>query len=412
MRSTLRIALGSIAIIAAGCGSSNINETLFSTASQDDSFESLTTTGRLHNDQGEYDQAIEKLEKANALNPHDEETARLLGFAYLGQAGLGLFEIVEKILDLNTSSTSSSNAADTLSNFSGLIGLTDAEFLLMGETNTGLDTDGNQNSIVEGLPVIRPYQLSGDNNPRTKVTTLVAITKMLQVICPFVDQSLKADDGSDRYANCEETSGRGSKSAETHFLFAIGHLLEAVAFNQVILYSKNDTSTSTTETTTTTNSVSGNLLKRAEALEKAPFSTPSEFTDYLAALSIIKQDFDSVFDTDNATSMLSATLDNIRIAVNSFGKISGIPSGVTSNLSEALDSLEKTAEQTQVGSGQEKTAQSGALKSQLDSAITTAIKTSGEKYIQEGQGTDEEIEQVCSQLSGILGSTDIPSQCS
>ena len=381
-----------------GCGASTSFNKVFTTKEDEERLDSLLVRGRLAYDKGEFDEAISTLEEASSLAPNSERAAQTLSYSYLGKAGIFPFTIISKLMTQQAKSSTtgaSTDAASALTDFAVLLNLTPTDLGKMGTLHQSSTT------LLAGLDVYRPFspgEYTSADAPRGQVDTLKYLSKALVAICPFVDVSLLGDDP--RYAKCKTTKGTATQKSQSYLITALGHLIEAVAFNTMLLYG------------TTTGANSGNLFRRAEAIQSAKYDNSTLLKDYVAAIADLKGDIDSIFSTSTG-SMLEDTLVDLRMAVTAFGNIPGVPKTVTSKAKKALTSLEDAA--TTAGAKKDSiSAQTSALRTQMNSAVVKKIRTSVDAFAQspDGKAKVDDVKSVCNSLLSILGGTkDLPDSC-
>lgn len=387
------------------CGSSSPNALLFSSKADKERIESLYAEGRTAYDNGQFDKAIEKLKKAYDLNPNYEKVAQELAFAYLGKAGFDMFSTAKKMMDLdkqNKATGTSSDAAGALSGYSILLNLTSADQLKMG---TLVSSD---NPFFKDLDVIHPKDpgvIEDADSVRSVVDTLRYVNQAMMTICPFVDSALWAGD-STRFGSCKATNAQEDRPSQSHLIFGIAAMIEAISFNTILLYSGSSSSL-TLDSSGLAAAGSSNLEKRAAAMNQKTF-TASQIADYSDAVTELQSDISAVLNT-SATSMLSATLIDLRLAVNAFKQIAGMPQSVTDSLNGGLKTLEKGAVTAGESAGSFD-GQLATLRQQMTGTVITQLKTSIKTALAQSGVTAEQKKAVCDAYTTITTGTTAASE--
>lgn len=383
-------------LMACGGPRSNPN-TAFVTTQDKDRIDVLLTRAQVEFDRNKLDKAEEYASLAYSRNPSNQKAARKLASIYVSQGQLSILDIASRVSsDLKTSSSSSSasntQALDVLGVLQDVVGISEADFLKLG------DFDNSTSTYFTNLKVINPNKpgsLSDTSSPRFTVKALRQLNKSIAILCPFV--STVATNGSnDARHDCKKVANSNSKSkAQVHFAFAMSHLLEAIYFNAVIQYTDRIQSSSSA----TAASQNSNLFKRVQAIQSVKFSLDT-FNDYVTGVSDLVVNIDKIFDT-SSTSMLTATMVDLRVTAQSLTAIDGFPqsmiekiNGVITNIQNALDKAGKS--KTDISG------QTDELKKQLNEALLTKLNTSINTYL--GTMTDAQKTSVQSQLTTLCNS--------
>lgn len=396
----LSMAFGLILIV--GCGASQSITGLFISPDDKERSDVLFAEAKAYYDQGSFDKALAYGTRAHRANPMGEETAQLLGYIYLAKAGMEPFTIMSKLITLQNSKTSSSEASSTMSTLgAALLDLSqkDLETMATKEEST--------NPFFQETPVYLPNSLGSiSEGARSQVSILYNLNMAIQIICPFVDPTILKDTGDSRH-DCQQATGTLKSQAQSHVLFALSHLVEALVLNQVILYQ--DGSFKLDDAGVASNT---NIFKRVSAINRTVLN--DEIADYVDAVTILKNDLDKIFDASPG-SMLYTTLVDMRMVVSSFKAIKGVPDSVLNQLEKGMEQLEEASEKA----GKSKNdvgGQSSALKEQMNQQIVSKLGDSITKF-NEKQGLDEsqlteeqkaQRDKVCQAYQSLIGDVSLP----
>lgn len=347
--------LGGVFLLA-GC-SSSLNDVW---VSEDDKLriDTLLDQAIMNLDKGDYDTANDLIQKAARVDPYNEKIAQTKGYIVLGQAGFDVFSATLKLMESETSSSKEKG------NFLNVL----YEILIVDEEkdfpNIGKKDDGSSVSMFNGLTVYVPElpgSLDDSNSPRYKVPLLNKANDAIKIICPFVSREvIEKYKTKARYKDCQDLTARGENPSQSHMLFSLAHLAEAVLFNSVLLYSG----------TQATSQANSNWFQRANKITTQSTSFGSDkgkLKEYVSAVSGFSDGFNKAFDVLREESLFSALLDDLNIAIDSFSQVSGLPSSFT----KALKSLVESISSPTGNQAEELT----KLKTQLSSAITSQLQT-------------------------------------
>lgn len=421
-------------VMLSACGAdSNVNKFIFSNQGDDEEFEPLVERAQLLYDQGDMDKAAELAQKAIVVEPTNEKARILMGYISLSQAGVDPFIIADRLIALSKtdaeddgstcSSLSSSggggSAASTLTAMSCLLNLSDTDYEKMGSFEDSEDVP----SIFANYPVLLPNspgylfnEETGETDPdsmRSQVGTLYYLNKAIEFVCPFVNHSatgvIYSDDARH---NCTEVTYHRHLTTKAHLVWGLAHLIEALAFNTILLY-EGDGSTTLAESSS--GGFSSNLLNRVTALNNAnEFSSLSEYANTLTTL---KSNVDTVFklpegDESAGASMLQSTLINLKTTSGAFGAISGMPDSMTKSIEEVITKIEEIAGKLQdsgSGSESELDKQSRALQGQFNEKAVTQMEESIEEYtsqVNEEDISEQEKTEICDAYSAFSDGVD------
>ncbi len=361
-----------------GCGGGlNFNKLVFGTDNEKDALDYILLDAQLKYDRGEFTEALTLAEKARAIKSDSEQVNILLGFIKLSLAGIDPLQVAIKLVDLSTTSTStssttsladvtstaSSDTAGQMQKLSVLINLTSDDSKKLGAV------DQSSVSYWKDIDVIRPCTLDGTDpncatSPRQAVPTLASVSEVIQLICPFVDSDIMIENyeisaGVAGRHVCTATTQYRSHRAKSHLLWALGHLTEALALNTILLYS-----------TDTSGKGTPNIQRRVDAMNAKTFSG-SEVGTYLDLVGEVATLVDTVFDT-NKNSMLTATLVDMKSFLAGASK-AGMPEDTVKSVSSAMTQLEKTAKDLGGGASGDIAKQTEALRGQMNNTVAKSV---------------------------------------
>ena len=382
----------------------------------------LLQRGRLHYDQGDFDEAIAAAQEAAAIYPYQEDAGQLLASAYFGKAGFSFIEVLIKIVDLQGDLSRSADTSDLLGVLSTLLELDEQDLEAM--------TDGksvSENQFLSGLDVFYPQNPGNYNEagtPRNSVSSLQFLNQAIAALCPFVTTAelvtQMSQDGNIRYT-CTKSPAVMDNGAQSLFLFALAHLIEAISFHMVLLYEPasfaDELATESSSTESSSTGLTGNLAARADKINASEI-TASTVGDYVAAVEQLQVDIDKVLNTTSG-SMLNQTVLNFNMAAVAFKNIPGMPDSVSESIEKQLTKLEEAVAKA----GQQKDsvdAQAGVFKQQLNKSLVPKLTESIERFNTQiaanGELTAEEeaqLDQVCTAFESIISGTteSLPDAC-
>lgn len=356
-------------VFLAGCGTFNVNKIF---GSDDKALDTLLVGAQAAYDRGDFKEARELAEQAQRINGSSEQTVVLLGYIHLSLAGIDPFQIGQKLIDLNSTTTSdtsgataqeqtTNSTADQLKNLSVVLSLTDTDKKAMAKS-TSTNSD-----IWNGLDIIIPKKaISADaDNPRLVVNTLLEVNNVIALICPFVDPDVlvetQAVNGIAGRHSCQSVSQTRHLRAKAHVLWALAHLTEGLAFNPVLLYSSG------------TDVKTPNIQKRVDVMNTKTYTAAEVATTYLSQIQQVSKDVDEVFDT-SSDSMLTATLNDMQSFLNGMKK-AGVPDSMVKAVQSAIDKLRDTAKQLGSKDGTDTATQTKALRGQMSDKVSKTVAT-------------------------------------
>jgi hypothetical protein len=426
--------LAFLASLTGGCDSSmNMNRLIFVGDKDEEATRALLEKARILYDRGDFAGALVYAQKSVDKNRDNEQGGILLGYIHMGLAGFEVFTIAERLIEMNQTkagetsdngcqSTSGADADQALDSFNCLFDISQADLFSLSEDSATNTADGklqkSDNAYFDDLPILYPKTMPTVDNPdivdpRDSVATLSHLKQAIQAICPFVDPPLIEGELSDSDVrlpddprhDCEPTLANRKIDTKGHFLWAIAHLLEAIAFNNILLYVEDSSATGLAEPASAPAAAAGgtssNLLLRVAALNQTEFSG-SEIADYVSAVDELSVNIGEVFDT-SADSMLSVVLGNLQATVRAAGA-AGIPENMIKSVRNALTKIEEAAAQLG-GAGEDSksnlSAQTEALKGKLNKSVTKNLASSIEKFAQSDGVTEDKVAEVCTKFDDI-----------
>ena len=417
-----------VLLFLTSCGSgSNINSLLFVRGTDKERVDTLLAKAQALHDTGDFEESLKLLESANSFTPNNEAVIELKASNELALAGFGLFELVGKLIEISTDTSSTGDTADILNTLSGIVSVSSDEFGLLGTRSDLADND-----ILKDLTVYVP-NYPGDHtdgtSARATIPTLTYLNKAIKTVCPLIAEELRQTDGSiihNRY-QCESFEGTSVVPAKSYFVFFMSHLAEVLIFNLVLLYTDGDSDSSSSSSSAQNSS---NIFKRISALSTASSNFDiSNLSAITEATSEVVSNVSAIFDTAQG-SMLFELMNDLKKAVGSFAYIEGIPDSVTKQLTKALENIENAASQASEATGTI-SGQTSALKDKLGGQIVSNLNSQVDKVVdkiaeleaqQDLSAEDqaklteakESAKEMCSSMDTLLGdlSIDAPDGCS
>ena len=402
MKRSLKLGLGLVSILATGAGGlscstdSNINQ-FFVAGKHKEALDVLVAEAQYDYDQGKYDDAITKAEKAFEMNKNNEEVAVLLGYIYLSKAGIDPFQLAKTLIGSSSKSAAlagSENAASQLSSLSSIVGVTAAELVLL-KSDAEVATPP---AAFDGLPVIRPARASVGR--LAGVSTLEFTDKAIKVVCPFVNREVLIEDDPRHTTDaCPESENEQFFKPKSHFLWAFAHLADALSFYSLVLYS-------------TQADGSPNIVERAEKIsEPCAAADTSCLVTYVELVKVLTDDIDAVFQTSEPDSALNAVLNGLGAASLGFSQLPGIPSSVTDGIQAGLDSVKGATSGTSTSSGGFSGADPSVLKGQLTAGVTKELATKITELSSQDDFAENKTD-ICGAYASIAGGQgDTPAEC-
>ena len=396
------VSLG-LALAVMGCSeAANINGLIAGDSNKGSVFHLLERAQHFY-DKAEFDTALDYARVAYDTDPRNEDVGLMLGYVHMALAGIDSLQLIKNMMEQNSTPTptptpapglmlADGNAGSTLSGLSKILGMDDSE-------RQELTLAGNRIGNVEGapktgpfksLPVLLPKSATEARDGPTK--TVHNIFLAIYYICPFVDDDVKIREGlgDPRHTSvyCDASDNTVKNSAKLHYLWAVAHLIEAIAFHGVVLYQPDG--------------VTPNLIKRSDALGS---SAGLDLNAYIKAVSDLATTVDVILPTRREQardSMLNAMFNDFDAASRGFGKLAGIPDSVTGSITSSLAKLKE--QQAKAGAKQEGAgvdSGSGAMKEQLTSGLSGNLKKQIEAKDKAGELTPAKKTELCSAYQSI-----------
>mgnify|MGYP003335434755 FL=1 len=227
------VTIFAIAFVIKACGpDTNVNRLLFVQSDDEERIDSLLAEAQLLYDRGEYEKSLTLTEKIVSISNDNEAGIQLKSFNELALAGFNVFDMIGKIIqqsiDNKKNGTTNSGTSDLLGNLSELLEIDDSDFEILATKNE------SSNDLLKDYTVYVPNFPGSHTNadsPRSKVAILNWVSKAIETICPLISDDLKnSAETSDRY-QCESSQGSSELSAQSNFVYFIGHLIEVMIFN-------------------------------------------------------------------------------------------------------------------------------------------------------------------------------------
>ena len=387
-------------LLLSGCGSgSNLNQIF---GGDDKGGDSLLIKARLAYDQGDFARAQDYANQLVAINPDNEEAAVLYGFATMSSGGIDPFRVAKQLINLATSTTSSTTAklaqsladlifaispngndeplpvtlADSTTSSSSsddggasktlrdlakaLLTLTDADMTSLTNGKFSKTQNGNVEPqlFINDSALLVPKTI--DDTLRASVPVLDAMNKSIKSVCRFIDTSIKVkDDDRDQLASCVVTSAPRRNVNKSAFLWAFTHLTEALVYQSVILYTGGGSTPSIEKATTVING--------------ANVSSAAELTAFALRVNEAKNAIDTVFDTSSKNSMITAAINSLNEVSNAFTQMSGLPDSVTKSVQNAFAGIQKLGKTLSGASSSASNVNTLAFKSQMTASLGKSI---------------------------------------
>lgn len=344
-------------------------------------------------DQGDYAGALKSAQDAYSLAPYSSACAVQLSYSLLGVAGLDLFQLARKMIEKSASSPAAEsssladtgNAAGQLVSLASLVGLTaeDYEAITLPDNRLGELEGAPTTGPFRDLPVFLPK--SAPEARSSSSATIQGIALATRVLCPFMPDEVKllGDSGDIRHldASCESREFSSHTKSKALFVWAVAHLIEAVAFNQVVLYQPDGQVP--------------NLQHRTTLIGDR--SVISSLSDYVKAVKDLASVIDIVLPTEAAaskSSMLTAMFNDLETVSLTFQNMPAVPAAIAKDIVSAIDQLK--GQKDQLGSGnQAKDQRSVAFKDQLTEKMASELQTQISAKIDSGQVNETERIKLC-----------------
>ena len=369
------------ALVVARCGaSSNFNAPLFVDPNEKAySTEYLLEKAVHYYDVKDYANAKKYASKILAINPTSEDASILMGYVSLADAGIEIFGLTGRMMDMSTTNTNSStntSSSNTTTNLDAASTATSSATSVLDKLQTAIfpSADAIEAALTVATVTINGVTVNGENTAdynndssyalkfpvittvaRDETTAIVPINDAMNFVCPMVAAAAKAIEPA-RYQNCPEHAEPVRQNAKIHFLWGLAHLTEAVAFYAPLMQ------------------VVTPLNKRVTSLQ-ASEATPAGISSFISKIKDLAADVAYIFPDDGSaaqkTSLLNAIFSDLKTTNLAFGQIEGMPTQVTDSINNALNSLMDAQNQIKTGTNSAsstanvQSAQLGKLKDQF-----------------------------------------------
>lgn len=358
----------------------------------------LLSRSRIRLDDGDYEGALRDAEMAIALAPDCASCAVQAGYCHLGVAGLDMFQLARKMLEKNENDPGSGqlsmqaeagNASGQLSSLASLVGLGASDY-------EAITLPANRLGELEGAPATGPFRslpvYLPKNAPEARVSdspTIQHIARAVDVICPFMPSGVKilGDQPDIRHGDtsCQRDEEIDKAESNALFVWAVAHLVEAIAFHQLVLY--------------TQDGVTPNLQKRAAILESR--SEIGSLTEYVEAVKDLAAVVDIILPTEVTAaraSMLTAMFNDLQTVSLAFQHMAAVPEDLSKGITDAITELQGQKDKigSSGGSAGGKDEGAVAFKDQLTEGMATELKKQISSKIDSGQLSEQERTDLCS----------------
>ena len=333
-------------------------------------------------DRGKFAKALTFAEAARAMDPNNEHAGLLAGAIEFGLAGMDIYSLATRLMaqgeqkqaagsDASSGATSGAAAGgDALAQMSTLFGLSAADIQAMTlDDNRVTTADGKvvlgapSSGIFKDYPVLLPKTASAARLSGGE--TIQHLAKAVMIICRFVGDDVKMTtppsvDARDVSAECQTTPYHLVQQGKSRFLWALAHLVEALAFRSIVLYAP-----------------SGgvpNIEQRSKAM-----SGSLAITDYISGIGDLSAVLGVIFPVDpatNADSMLNAMITDLEAVDRTFSFMPGLPASLTSSVRKAIEQVQSQKAKATLPGGASGGANAnvGALKEQLTSKLSANLR--------------------------------------
>jgi len=380
-------------LLLLGCSESTNIMGLIAASSTDHDAGALLSRSRIRLDAGDYAGALQDAERAVQLAPDCGDCAVQAGYCHLGVAGLDMFQLARKLIEKNstddTALAETGNASGQLSSLASLVGLGPTDYAAITQPN-------NRLGELEGAPATGPFRSLPVYLPKTAPEarasdspTLNHIARAVEVICPFMPADVKilGDNPDIRHgdAACTREDEADKARSNALFVWAVAHLVEAIAFHQVVLY--------------TEDGATSNLQKRAAILENR--SEIASLTDYVRAVKDLAALVDIILPTEvsaSRASMLTAMFNDLQTVSLAFQRMAAVPEDLTQGIVDAIAELQGQKDKIGSSGGSSSDEDQGAVafKDQLTEGMATELKKQITTKIDSGQLSEQERTDLCS----------------
>jgi hypothetical protein len=354
----------------------SLNKVFVSTHAKE-SYASHQDLAEIYYDRGQFDLAAEHGEIAFGLAENHEQTRHILAMIYLAQGGFSLISSFNSLMNKKISANASS---DPFSALGDLLSIKASDIDLLG-TSDGLDSDAVTSTYFKNIPLYLP-KVPGDHtnpdDPRYQVKTLRAVNQAIEILCPLVPASLLSNElrASHVRYQCDPLPGTLTSPSQHLLAFILAHIIEAVHFNSVLLYSNKAENSGKLLLT-------NNLLARSQALK---ITLNQNSTDIAAIKAYVQSSVallnsaQHIFDFTSG-SMMAEMMVDLNIITDGVSKVSLFPKEFTAQLSNFRKSvLSQSSTSGKSGSASD-TAALQALGQTLATKAITALSTNIDSYL-------------------------------
>lgn len=368
----LLVAAASLSWLLVSCGDGqNLNSYLVA-ENEDQAVDHLVDRATYYFDRGELDTAAQYANRAHAINPTNEEAVLIKGYINLSEAGVGVFQLTKKLMDLGNDSEGAAslfmNAAESSSDASGFLSKLGTLVGDKSELEKIKGTERVGSGLFQSLNYKPPLKAT---ESRTKEVTVITKTnEALRAVCPLVHRDAKVLDTDTSHGDvrheqdyCQGSDRATQSSARVHFIWSLAHLMEGTAFNLVLVPAL----------TTLEKQAAVASLKPGERTDAG---VEVNVAGSIGAFTTLATAIDDILPSgaDSQNSMLSGMLNDLDATAKGFGQIPGIPDSMVNKLTESINSFR--SKQNQFANAG-KNAGASSLKDQLLSKVGTAVS----KYI-------------------------------
>lgn len=313
-----QIFVSGLFLLLSACGAASNPLAKSIPPSHKDVFDVHLTLAQVAYDNGEIADSLEHAESAYALNPFSERAGILLGYVYLGLAGIVPFELIAKMDPAkNKTSSTTGGTSSELSRFTSLVGVTDKN----------LPKLGTPDATVPEYPVWVPFCA---NKARRQLNQLFYVNKGIATLCKFVDLDVRLKEETRHL--CTQIAERRLLRDQSLFLWAALHLIEAVIFHAIIAYPNTDTTGTS------------NLEKREQQIAAIDLKNPQNIvifqTQILSFASITEQILPTskTCASQQSQTQFDALANDMTVVSLAFQQLPGIPPSFTQSI---IDSMSK-----------------------------------------------------------------------
>ena len=308
-------------LLLSACGAASNPLGKSTPPSQKNVFDVHLTLAQSAYDNGEIADSLEHAESAYALNPFSERAAILLGYVYLGLAGVIPFELIAKMdAAKNKTSSTTDGTSSELSRFTSLVGVADKN----------LPKLGTPDATVPEYPIWVPFCA---NKARQQLSQLFYVNKGIATLCKFVDLDVRLKEETRHL--CTQITERRRLRDQSLFLWAALHLIESVIFHAIIAYPN-------------TNTIgTSNLQKRAQQIAAIDLKNPQNIvtfqTQILSFASITEQILPTskTCASQQSQTQFEALANDMTVVSLAFQQLPGIPPSFTQSIIDSMSKITK-----------------------------------------------------------------------